>query len=240
MGKTSKKVLEKIKEEEIQIIPKWKFMLKESFVKILFIVNIFWGSVGFGIILYLLLNNDVFEDKSLTNSLVEKIVFGIPFAWILLTLFFVFVAYYNFKNTQEGYRYNVIKILLLGLFISCFLGTILYFTKLSERLNTLFVKNVPYYIHTMDMRSRVWMRPQEGFLAGEIKSVNMEQKIIELIDLEGNIWKIYFQDSVIKIRVELEKSEEIKIIGRMSSEGIFEAFEIRPWEGSGRKMQESR
>ena len=84
------------------------------------------------------------------------------------------------------------------------------------------------------------MRPQEGFLAGEIKSVNMEQKIIELIDLEGNIWKIYFQDSVIKIRVELEKSEEIKIIGRVSSEGIFEAFEIRPWEGFGRKMQESR
>ncbi len=240
MGKTSKNVLEKIKKFEIKPIPKWQFMLKESFVRILFGINIFLGSIGFGIVLYLLMNSEVLQDKTLLSTFWERIIFGIPLAWILLTIFFVIVAYYNFKNTQEGYRYDVIKIFLLSIFISFFLGSILYFTRLSERLNDLFVENIPYYTHTLDLREKIWMRTEEGFLAGKIKSVDDEMKLFELIDLEGSVWEVTYGKAMVKSRVQLVEEEEIKIIGKRVSNNIFEASEIRPWGGSGRYMQENR
>lgn len=240
MGKTSKNVLEKIKKFEIKPIPKWQFMLKDSFVKVLFGINIFLGSIGFGIVLYLLVNSEVLQDKTLDTTLWERIVLGIPYAWILLTIFFVFVAYYNFKNTQEGYRYDVIKIFLLSIFISFFLGSILYFTRLSERLNDLFVEKIPYYTHTLDLREKIWMRTEEGFLAGKIKSVDHEMKLFELIDLEGSVWEVTYGKAMVKSRVQLVEEEEIKIIGKRVSNNVFEALEIRPWGGSGRFMQENR
>lgn len=240
MGKTSKNVLEKIKKFEIKPIPKWQFMLKESFVRILFGINIFLGSIGFGIVLYLLMNSEVLQDKTLLSTFWERIIFGIPLAWILLTIFFVIVAYYNFKNTQEGYRYDVIKIFLLSIFISFFLGSILYFTRLSERLNDLFVENIPYYTHTLDLREKIWMRTEEGFLAGKIKSVDDEMKLFELIDLEGSVWEVTYGKAMVKSRVQLVEEEEIKIIGKRVSNNVFEALEIRPWGGSGRFMQENR
>lgn len=240
MGKTSKNVLEKIKKFEIKPIPKWQFMLKESFVRILFGINFFLGSIGFGIVLYLLMNSEVLQDKTLLSTFWERIIFGIPLAWILLTIFFVIVAYYNFKNTQEGYRYDVIKIFLLSIFISFFLGSILYFTRLSERLNDLFVEKIPYYTHTLDLREKIWMRTEEGFLAGKIKSVDHEMKLFELIDLEGSVWEVTYGKAMVKSRVQLVEEEEIKIIGKRVSNNVFEALEIRPWGGSGRFMQENR
>lgn len=240
MGKTSKNVLEKIKKFEIKPIPKWQFMLKESFVKILFGINIFLGSIGFGIVLYLLSNSEILQDKTLESTVWEKIVLGVPYAWILLTIFFVFVAYYNFKNTQEGYRYDVIKILVLSIFISFFLGTVLYFTRLSERLNDLFVDNIPYYTHTLDLREKIWMRPEEGYLAGKIENIDEEMRSFELIDVEGNTWIVTYGKAIVKSRVQFVEEEEIKILGKVVSGNVFEASEIRPWEGSGRRMQESR
>lgn len=240
MGKRSKNVLEKIKKLEIKPIPKWQFMLKDSFVKVLFGINIFLGSIGFGIVLYLLFNSEVLQDKTLHTTLWERIVLGIPYAWILLTIFFVFVAYYNFKNTQEGYRYDVVKVLLLSLLVSLFLGYVLYITRLSERLNDLFVENIPYYTHTLDMREKIWMRPEEGYLAGKIVEVDVKKKMLEITDLDGNSWSIYYENSLVKSRVKLEKDEEVKMIGKALSKSVFEASEIRPWGGLGRRMQESR
>ena len=48
MGKISKNVIEKIKKKEIKPIPKWQFLLKDSFLRILSVVNIVFGSIGFG------------------------------------------------------------------------------------------------------------------------------------------------------------------------------------------------
>ena len=240
MGKTSKKVLEKIKKEEIKPIPKWHFMLKESFIWSLFVLSTILGSVGFGIVLYLLNNNDVLQDKTLVSNFWERIIFGIPFAWILLTLFFILVAYYNFKNTEEGYRFNVARIFLLSLLVSFLLGGILYTTKLSEKLNNLLTDNIPYYTHTMDMRNRIWMRPEDGYLAGKVKSINEKEKILILTDLNGQEWKVNYVDATVRGRVHLIEDEDIKILGKQVSEGVFTAEDIRPWGGMGRRMQESR
>jgi len=238
MGKVSKNVLEKIKKENIKPIPKWHFMLKKSFVWNLFIVNILFGSVGFAIIIYLLVNNEALLDVSLVGNLWQWIVLVIPILWIILTLFFFFVAYYNFTKTEDAYRFSVGRKLLINIGITILLGLVLYTGGLSEKLNDLFAKNIPFYTHTLDTRFKIWMRPEEGFLAGEILELNEKEFSIRLLDLSGDEWSVVYRDAFVKGRVVLQKGEVIKLIGESPSEGRFVASEIRPWQGNGRGMQE--
>ena len=236
MGKVSKNVLAKIKKTGIKPIPKWHFMLKNSFVWGLFVVNLVLGAIGFALVIYLLVNNDAVWDFSLTTNIFQWMLLAIPVAWIALTLFFMFVAYYNFKNTEDGYRKSVWSKLLINIGVAVLLGLILYTSGFSARMNGLLSNTVPFYSHTLDMREEVWMRPDEGFLSGDILSV--DERVIQLIDLEGNKWSIEYENATVKSRVVLNVGERIKILGDVVSEGTFKAFEIRPWVGQGRGMQE--
>ena len=236
MGKVSKNVLAKIKKTGIKPIPKWQFMLKNSFVWGLFVVNLILGAIGFAAVIYLLVNNDAVWDFSLTTNIFQWILLAVPLAWIALTLFFLFVAYYNFKNTEDGYRTSVWSKLLINIGIAVLLGLILYTSGFSARMNRLLSDNIPFYSHSLDVREEVWMRPEEGLLSGDILNVN--EKVIQLKDLEGNEWSIGYEDATVKYRVVLDVGARIKILGNVVSENVFEASEIRPWAGQGRGMQE--
>ena len=238
MVKISKKVLEKIKKQDIHPIPKWQFMLKDSFVWSLFGINLILGSIGFAIVIFLLVNNDSVGDFSLTGNIWQWFLLSIPVVWILLTVLFLFVAFYNFRNTEKGYRFSVGKKVLLNVGITILFGLMLYFSGLSERLNNIFVESVPFYTNALDLRQEVWMRPQEGYLSGTILEINQDKEEMLLRDLDGKVWSVDYGDALVKIRVTLKIGEKIKMLGDMSSDTLFDATEIRPWEGRGRGMQE--
>ncbi len=238
MAEISEEVLEKIKKENIHPIPKWQFMLKDSFVWSLFALNLILGSIGFAIIIFLLVNNDSVGDFTLTKNIWQWFVLSIPVAWILLTGLFLFVAFYNFKNTEKGYRFSVGKKVLLNVGITVLLGFMLYSSGFSERLNNIFIESVPFYTDVLDLRQEVWMRPQEGYLSGMILEINQDKEEMLLRDLDGKVWSIAYGDALVKGRVTLAVGERIKLLGKMSSSTGFDATEIRPWEGRGRGMQE--
>ena len=239
MEEVSKNTLQQIKKENIKPIPKWQFLLKDSLVWGLFAINLILGSIGFAISLYILGSNDVLLDTSLVKNAWEWIILSIPIAWILLTILFVFIAYYNFKHTKEGYRFTVVKIFIINIVVSVVLGVVINGLGLSQKLNTIFSDHIPFYNHTMDLRSDIWMRPESGYLAGTIVDINSDTKILKIEDLKGKIWDILYQDATVKGRVVLELGEEIKIVGNAVSDNVFEASEIRPWVGNGRQMQEN-
>ena len=239
MEEVTKNTLQKIKKENIKPIPKWQFLLKDSLVWGLFVLNLILGSIGFAIALYLLTNNDILLDSSLVTNVWEWLILSIPIAWILLTALFLFIAYYNFKHTSGGYRFTVVKILLMNIVVSIVLGVLINGIGLSQKLNTIFSDHIPFYNHTMDLRSEVWMRPESGYLAGTIVDINSDTKILKIEDLKGMVWDIPYRDAIIKGKVVLELGEEIKIVGKILPTNVFEAFEIRPWAGNGRQLQEN-
>ena len=238
MGKVSKNILERIKKGSIKPIPKWHFMLKNSFIWGLFVVNLLLGAIGFAVVIYLLANNDAVWDFSLTANVLQWILLTVPIVWISLTLFFLFVAYYNFKNTEDGYRASVGSKLLINIGVAVLLGLALYTSGFSARLNRLFSDTIPLYSQTFDMREKVWMRPEEGYLSGDIVSVDEDEKVVRLKDLNGEEWSVKYVNAVVRYRVILDVGERVKVMGNAVSKEVFEALEIRPWGGQGRGMQE--
>ncbi len=237
MKDISNNVLKKIKKDNLKPIPRWHFVLKSSFMWILFGVNLVFGVVGTAIIIYLFENNDAIAEVSLISNFWERILLVIPIIWILLTALFVWIAYFNFKHTEGGYRFTAIKIFSLNILIILVLGFVVYISGSARHINNLFSRHIPYYSSTFDTRTMVWMRPEEGYLAGDIQSVNDMQ--LELLDLNGNIWVVDFTGAYVKPAVVLKEGERVKLIGEATTDKIFVASEIRPWGRLGRGMQEN-
>jgi len=238
MARISKRVLEKIEDEKIKPIGRWSFVLKDSFLWILFVLNIIFGSIGLAISGELLELSGVFDLILSVNDLMQVFILAIPVIWIIITVIFFIVSFVNFKYLKGGYRFSAFKIFIINIICILLLSWFLRGLGISERVHTFFSENIPTYQESVDPRYKVWSRPEDGFIAGEI--VKIDQDTVQIQDLEGNYWDINIADANIRTLVKLEIGEKIKVKGILSSESVFKATDILPWEGRRkRNLQQS-
>ncbi len=227
MNNLSKKILGKIKKENIKPIPKWHFLLKRSFTWSMFIVSIILGSIAFSIILFHIQTADWDVHIKIKKNLFSFIFLLLPYFWILLMGGFTALAYYNFKHTKGSYKYGVFLKLGISLIISLIIGGIINTIGVSEKLEDSFQRN-PYYQRTNKMRERIWMNEENGLIAGEIIQVN-DNNIIILRSLDNKKWIVDTNETNFKEYTDLKEELRIKIIGEKIDNTHFKAEEIRPW-----------
>lgn len=229
MEKLSSKVLSQIKEDNIKPTPKWQFLLKDSVTYFLFVLSIVLGSIGSAITFFLIGNID-FLETSITNlSFVQGVIMSVPLLWLLLTILFIFIAYYNFKHIPDGYKWTAAKSLLISLFVSILLGLVLNSTGVAQKLNDVFANNIPNYTRIADPRYAYWMRPEAGLIAGEI--VSTEEDAIKVVDLNRNFWIVNIENTYVSNTVSLKPGQRIRITGEITGEFTINAIQIRPWNG---------
>jgi heme/copper-type cytochrome/quinol oxidase subunit 2 len=194
------------------------------------VISIIVGGIGTSICFYLLTNNDIFSTEFKDLSILQTLIIAVPFFWIIISVFFLFLAFYNFKHTEGGYKWNVAKLFIINILASLVIGLTLYSTGASGALNDVF-SGLPFYSQIADVRDQVWMRPESGYLAGDIVAVNINGKEITIKDLNNKSWTVDITDALIRPSVSLNAGSRIKIIGEKTSENKFTATEIRPWTG---------
>ncbi len=229
MEKLSKKILTQIKSEKITPIPKWRFLLKDSVTYFVFILSIFLGSLGVAITMFLVENNDYLETSVYDMSLAQAMVMSVPLLWLILTLFFVFLVYYNLKHIPDGYRWTAAKSLIISILISLIVGSVLNASGVAARLNDIFAEHIPNYSRVADPRYSYWMRPELGLIAGEI--VSTEGNEIEVKDLNDKLWVIDIENARIANVVDLVAGRRVRISGEITDNNVFYATQIRPWNG---------
>jgi hypothetical protein len=237
MARISKEILEKIAKEEIRPVGKWSFVLKNSFLWSLFVLNILFGSVGFALSIYLFESSDVLNLVLSVNDFVEVLILAIPTIWVILTILFVVVGYLNFRYTDRGYKISFVKLLLINISIIILLGLGIHSLGVPRYVNRLLADRIPSYSELTDPRYKVWSRPEEGYLSGTISSIE-ENDILIIEGFDNNVWSIDISLAEVRRAVSLVKGEKIKVRGNTVEDGLFRASEILPWEGRGRKMQE--
>lgn len=242
MGKISSNVIDKIEKENIKPIGKWSFVLKRSFIWALFGINILIGSIGLAISIYLFEISDIFNLILSVNDFVEVLVLAIPVIWVVLTIIFLIAGYLNFKYTERGYRFSFGRILLINILSILVLGILLHSTNTSEKLNNVFAESITTYNNIVDPRYKIWNRPDAGFIAGKILSVDKKEgesdvDNFQMEDLEKNTWNVDVSEANVRARVKLEEGEEIKVSGNVIEEGQFEASDVLPWGNPKGKMQ---
>jgi hypothetical protein len=232
--------LEKIKNEHIRPEAKWKYILKKYAFWLIFGLFLALGVVSFATAIAIIFNLDwnlyAFCSK---NSLIYNFSI-LPYFWLILILFFLGLAFWDIRISENGYRFNRIKILfsLAGALFLLAIG--ISFFGLGEKVDQTLRKKMPYYAkHLTITKEAQWSQPEKGFLAGTISSVN--EKEIKLIDSNGNLWKISItEDTFIKPSASLVKNEKIKVIGSLENSETFHAKEIRTWGSRGNRQTSER
>jgi len=235
MEKLSQKVLEKIKEEKIEPRPRWQFLLKNYSIWTSFVISVGIGAVAFCVTLDILTDNDWDVYRYAIENPMEKIFLSFPFLWIIALMLFLGLAYYNYKNTKGGYKYETYYIVGLSILGSVILGGIFhYYFGMGEKMEALLAENMPFYkkIYSHCKDREVWLQPEKGLLGGEIVRISTPSSF-ELEDFSGMSWVVKKEKNVlIRGNSSLFEKEEVRIIGEKEEDSIFRAVEIRPWKKS--------
>ena len=232
----SKNVLSKIQEHNITPKPKWKFLLKDYVLWSVFGVNMFFAAIFFSVTLLSLTNVDWDIYKYLHQNFIQYAVITVPYIRLIALILFVFLAYYNYRHTDKGYRYKARQIILMSLVIVVMMGGTMFVLGRAHIMEDILTKTLPHYETVEQQKLRMWYHPEEGLLTGTIiKIVNDDVFVIEdyykkrwfVTNISNTIWRGPVQKPEVGLR--------IKIIGRQSEVDKFEAEEIRPWAGRMRK-----
>ncbi len=229
--KISIDVLEKIKKEKIEPISKWNFLLKKWVFWMFFGFSVLLGSFAMSVIMFLVRTSDLDVWSRIDGGIFEMIFMVLPYFWIVIFVLFVFVAYLNFKNTDTGYRYRFSLIVVASLIISIVLGSIFMRVGLARWVNQTFVDHLPYYMQiSQNQRNMImWGQIDSGLLGGRILFVEPGGNF-ELEDFKMQKWSIINENLVLRDGSRIHEDMMIKIIGERQAEGVFKAYELRPFE----------
>lgn len=238
MTNFSNKILGKIIKEHIKPIPKWHFLLKRSFIWGVFGISVVLGSFAFGFVLLQLNNTDWEIYHQVSSSFTFFLINVLPYFWGVILIIFLWLAYYNFKHTETGYRHNIFFIVVLSLGLSCLGGSLLYASGINNFAENKFQK-VPLYQQIHLRQIQVWNQPERGLLAGMIIEVT-NKKIIILEDCHQQKWEVDISEANNRANLSLIPRTKIKMLGEKIDSNEFKAKEIRPMMMGGmrQKMQQ--
>lgn len=226
----SKKVLEKIKKEQIKPAPRWEFLLKKSVLWGILIVALLIGGVATGVVIFMLKSQDWDLHKYLDSSFLRFLLESLPYFWLLVLGVFILVVLYNFKHTEHGYRYRSSTVMGIGIGVTVLLGLAFFGTGMSQAVENSILQKFPTYQKiSHDRMMDRWKHPERGLLAGEVTEFLNGDKLM-LVDFNGEEWTIIVKRVPRDQKRYLQVGIVVKAFGERVGEGEFDAVELRPWE----------
>lgn len=226
-----KEILEKIEKEHIAPKPKWQFLLKNYVVWLIGGSFVIIGGLAISVIIFVFINSDWKLYYYLNGSLIDYVIKMAPFVWFILLALFIIVADYNFKQTKNGYKHSLFKIVSFSIIASGALGVIFYFNGLGYSMEYWISKTIPSYKNLLENRRHFWDQPDKGLLVGRIVTKNDDNFILESSD--GIIWNIDSTKLNLMHGVILDNITELRVIGIKTGDNLFEACAIAPWYFEG-------
>src|SRR3989339_178811 len=230
MTEIGNKILAVIKEKNLQPTSKLKFVLKSYLWAFFAFLMVVFGSLAVSVIIFYLKNEDWGLYRQAGFSQINFLLLSIPYFWVLLSLLFIFLAYYNFHHTKFGYRYRFSVIVLAYFAVSLVVGSGAYALGAGDKIEGLFFNNnLIFYGQIMEKRQEMWHRPEMGFVVGQIILVDMKKNEINIIDPRQEKWLVDVSNTLIPPFVKLEPSSKIRVIGQIFQGNRIKAEIIKPF-----------
>lgn len=226
-------ILKKIEEEKIKPAPRWMFLLKDWVYWASFVLSVLLGSIGASFIFYEMAGGDL-QAFIMSANYLPTLVGILPLAWLVIFIFFSFVAYYQFKHVGQGYKYSPLVVIIFSLFLSALLGFAISETGTTQRFEGFAKRALPMYHTCVKRQQEAWNHPEEGLLGGRIERL-YPQADFDLVDPRGRLWHVFGSNARWhhnNAGNPMHQGALVKIVGRLV-EGGFEAEEIVPWGKCG-------
>lgn len=226
----AKKIVDKIKMENIQPIPALQFKYSEYSKWAAYLLFIVLGSLALSIILFAISINGFDLLEHFTHSRFESFLVLLPLMWLAILLAFLAGSVYSVINTKRSYKLSFSKWIGLSVGISIILGTLFFITGGAKWLENKFETNIESYDSMLEKKTAIWSQPKLGTLSGEIIDVSKDTLILK--DWKNKKWIIEIDNAVVVPILKLTTGTKIKINGQIIIDSTFKAVKIRPWGGT--------
>lgn len=225
----SRKILARIKGQNIRPIPKWIFNVRTVLLFLIFALSTMFGSLSVSILwinLKLLLD---YPNIKTANGLA---VILIPLLWLVLSLIFLIVAYLHFRKSPRGYRVSSLHLIVGLVGTSITLGTALFFSGQSQVLHRFIRHQLPIYGRLHHKMKDMRCKPIDGMLCGKfdaaLETVFVSSHAI-LTDQNGKAWNVNLKNAEIRGLPRIEIERHVRIWGHQTDDQSFDAADIRPY-----------
>ena len=104
------RLLNTIKERNIQPTPRWYFLIKNLLIWLGFALAILLGGLAFSVILFAIQQTDFNVTSHLGHSRLELFLGLLPFAWVFFLIIFLALSIITFRYSPKGYKFSLICI----------------------------------------------------------------------------------------------------------------------------------
>ena len=228
MSKLCERVLERIKNEQMEPIPRWRFVLSQVLVAVCIAGLILFGALVVGQIMEFLDQLEVGRLWSLSGGV--KIVFSsIPYILIVIIILIIALLMAEFFRTRHGYKYKLCPAIAMFLFLMLVLGMGLYAGGISAEIEQYFIRKSKIYSKIIITPEQVWSQPEKGLLSGVVLSDDEKRRSLSIADWKGNKWKVDYGKAVIGYGEVKKEGEPVRLLGKKGEKNNFQAEEILPW-----------
>ncbi len=231
--KRSEQLIQTIREQGLKPVPKRYYILKNALLWGGFAAGVFLGALAFSVILFSIQQTDFDLLSHATHSKPEFFLSILPFFWLAVLAVFLVLAMTSFRGAPRGYKIPGARLVAFCTALSVLAGTAFFLAGGGQRLEHTFGIHVSLYESMQEKKIRLWSIPNEGYLSGEILSVQGDT--FTLRDFRQKNWKIHYADAFFPPMVQIEAGEKVKMTGKMTGADAFDAGQIRPWGGMGQR-----
>lgn len=228
-------LLNKIRTESIEPIPKWRIQSSNVTIRTIFLVTLILGASAFAVVLYAIQQSDFNLIEHFGHSNIERILSILPIIWLLLLLLFLVLAIAAIQRTNKAYKIGLLHWLWINLFSSIVLGTLFFLLGGGRFIDHAFAAQFETYHGIEERKAILWSQPDRGYLSGTINTISEEY--FSITDLKDQDWTIFLEDTWIAPVLLMEPGEKVKIIGSINGNNTFQADEVRPWGGQNQRMR---
>ncbi len=226
----SKKVLSRIKNQDITPQARWRFVLQKKIFWMLTGITVLLGGIAAAIIIFVYIDRDVNAERLLEQSSVEDFLLAIPYLWIVLLVGLAALARLFVRHTAFGYRYATVKIIGAVVAGSVLIGMTLSSLDLGERTHDWLTRHVSYYNALIYTSEDAWSHPDRGLLGGVVAS--RVSASIALVDFHQATWQLDISSLSADDTKLLQPGSKVKINGTREGQNVFKAQQVFVWVNS--------
>lgn len=228
----SARLLEKIEAEQLEPKPRWRFLLHEGVVWGVVVAAFMLGTVATALTWYIVHATYAFGPYHPMIAL-DTLTDVVPWLWLVLLAVGVFYSIHAFQTTARGYRFNRNWLVLGAVAASVVFGGTLSAMGFSEAVDRYLLREVALYQPMSGYRAQHWMSAADGHWAGVVRMREPEMLLLETLD--GNLVEVQLTELTVVRGMPEPPAQEVyvRVVGTTTSDGMCEAYEIRPFRGRG-------
>lgn len=225
MTKVSDQIIKKIEQDQIELVPVWKFTAKNVIFWSLWALTVLIGSIAVSAMLFVFTHAG-WALRGVTHSGTTQFLIDLlPIFWISALLLMIVLGLCNLRHTKTGYRYSLFISILAGVLISFILGALLFVVGMGKFVED-FAGRTRMHESVFEIQVSRWSNPLGGLLAGDVLTLTEVEgeQFVTLESFNGQEWLIEISDLSDDEKSLIEIGNSIAIIGVQDNEEVLSMY----------------